>query len=197
MTRTKSLKQKIKDIGYLHFGWAAFDITFKKDLSYMGDDCLGLTRTSERELDRHGAVLLEVLQTDGIPAGIELDRGGVFRRGVDTPVVDQGCTVTPMVDPEANAVVTCRVERPVARLLDLDEAGPTFGVEIVWGYARTGRGIWPIGVAKIDFGVDPRADKLFEIRVVVVVAQQSGSAGQKRRGHPTKHLSRLQLLETR
>ena len=50
MTRTKSLKQKIKDIGYLHFGWAAFDITFKKDLSYMGDDCLGLTDFDKLEI---------------------------------------------------------------------------------------------------------------------------------------------------
>ena len=43
MTRTKSLKQKIKDVGEVFYGWGTFSIKFEKKITLDGDECLGLT----------------------------------------------------------------------------------------------------------------------------------------------------------
>ena len=43
MTRTKSLKQKIKDVGEVFYGWGTFSIKFEKKIVMDGDECLGLT----------------------------------------------------------------------------------------------------------------------------------------------------------
>ena len=50
MTRTKSLKQKIKDIGEVSYGWGTFSIRFQKKITLHGDECLGLTDFDKMEI---------------------------------------------------------------------------------------------------------------------------------------------------
>ena len=50
MTRTKSLKQRIKDIGEVFYGWGTFSIRFQKKIQLSGDDCLGLTDFDKMEI---------------------------------------------------------------------------------------------------------------------------------------------------
>ncbi len=38
MTRTKSLKQKIKDVGEVFYGWGTFSIKFEKKILMDGDE---------------------------------------------------------------------------------------------------------------------------------------------------------------
>tara|TARA_R110002110_G_scaffold277097_1_gene492320 strand:- start:1794 stop:2156 length:363 start_codon:yes stop_codon:yes gene_type:complete len=45
-----SLKQQIKSIGELKFGWTTFTISFKKALSSEGEACLGLTDFDKLEI---------------------------------------------------------------------------------------------------------------------------------------------------
>lgn len=46
----KSLKQKIKDIGEVDYGWSTFPIIFKKDLTSDKEDCLGVVDFDKLEI---------------------------------------------------------------------------------------------------------------------------------------------------
>ena len=58
----KSLKQKIKDIGQVDYGWSVFPIFFKKTLKSDKEDCLGLVDFDKLEILLDDSISERVLQ---------------------------------------------------------------------------------------------------------------------------------------